>query len=530
MFKRLLVAPLIILGVLGVGVGAVYGCFYDDAQVSFQGVDNFDQQKFMTHELVHGFDDTKARGKVNFTLSQRYLNQVFYTASKSLPEDVGKYIKGITVEITDANYIFNASFEVPMFKTNVRLVTKLSDHIDESDPLKGYYEFEIVETKIGKIKGIDNFALKIANKYIDDTAISEALAARNIHIKSDLAQKKLIYAKADMLKDMQGLLSGSSQLGYAVLKTGFENGMLELHNSANKGIECQVNLTKLSNVSTMTEVRKTKLLQNDISGYRDKIVTLLKNKVIVYGNEKNNALLPDMMSYLLQGYADSSETIQNEVKDLDLASIGIADPKHYVSPAERGTQTKLASVLSSQFSLAGIASGKLATLTEQDVGFALMQSDIFGQSYLLHTQDGENAYTVNYLTIDNAYCDILDNKMMLTVGLDVNGFHTYLLIDTNASDLDGFKLHLTIEKMQFGSVDVNDELKDYLYSVMEQGLDGSNSLSFDALAGVITLDLSKSITTSSFSSQLNHPELLHAKLSGSGIDEDGKIAFTMDTL
>lgn len=527
MGKKAIIIPLVIVGVLGAIGGTFYGCFYDGKQVAYKGDDNFNQKTFMQNKLVHSFDNTKTDKFADFKVEESDLNNIFYTASRSFPENANKYVKGITIDITDENYIFNISLEVPMFKTNVKLITKLSDHMDEKNPLDGYYQFDIIETKVGRIKGLDNAAIKLGGKYINDDTISSTLGSKGIHLTSDIKNKKFIYKKAALLSDLSSLLSSTSKLGSAVLQTAFTNNLLELNPNANEALDIKILLEKFNASKTITATRDTLLLKNDIGVYRDKIITLLNNGIINHEDEAIDDELSNMMFFLLEGYDRCSSSVQNYVKNLDLTSIGISDPQTYHTDADLGTKTYIDKAISDQFTLEGIASGQLASLTETDLGLAIMQSGVFGYSYILHTKNDDNSYTVNYITIDNAFCDIMDGTMTLTVGLNINGYPTYLVLDTKASDLQNYKMNFTIEQSALGSVPVVDEMKDYIYNMMEKSLDGENSLSFNASTGVITLDMGKAITGSSFSSLFTDSSLVHATLYGKDLDDTGRINFTL---
>lgn len=492
-----LLITLIVLGVvIVVPVGVIYGCFYDTTTNTFVADDSFSTDDYLHSRLVHAFDTTSTAYDVEYSVSEDALNNVIAQAHENLPEDTKEAITSIQVTFNDDNsYTF--AFDVKassIFQTHIELYTQAEDVEDTDNPLNGYYVFRLTGARFGRVGGFSGIALSLVNKYISADDIETALSEAGMHMEVDLENKQIIYTKANLLTDFSSLVaqdeSSDSDLAVGFLDTAIENNLLSVNFSNNQNFSVLFDLSSMHENSEYTD--STRLLGNDIGLYRDKTKALLEAGII--DTTDDHATMT--MEYLLKGYADSDEDTQNYVRDKDFSSVGISDNTTYTG-ADKGTEREISSLLSSQMTSDNIFNGELAQLSEEDFGYALLQSGIFGYTYLLTDEEDDGTYTVNYVTLDNCYCDVVDGAMSVVIGLNINGYETSLILDATAGEMQNLKVDMTVENLLLGTVTPDDKLKNYVYSLLETSLADSDFLSFSASTGTFSLDLTNSLAQAS---------------------------------
>lgn len=525
--KGLFITLLIVGLVIVVPVATIYGCFCDTTATKVPtDTETIDTSAAIRKKLVHSLDDTKTTGRMSASFSEEELDTVLYQNYLTLPEDTRNYLTGVEVRIEeDGTYTFAFDVSAPLFRTHVELYAKAEDVVNEENPLEGYYVFHITDAKVGRVGGLASLAFSFAEKAITDQQIEDGLASSGLTMDVSLEEKKIVYTKKNLLSDMEKQMgaNSSSDFGTAFVSTAIENNLLHIDFSSNSSLTLSLLLEKLQSNKDYTD--PTRLLSNDILSYNQKLKKLLDSSIV-----PNDSTHPqEVMDYLLLGYVDSDDDTKAYIDTLDLSSIGITEKKLYPG-VDRGEEKEISSILSKQFDAFTIGKKEIGRLTEEDFGYALLQSGVFGKNYLFIDEEN-GSYTVNSLVLDNLYCDITSQDLSLVVGASVNGYETSLILDTvPASDgalMQNLKIQLKIQSLYYGELTINDTMKNYLYQVLASSLEGSDWLTFDSSKGIFTFDLAPSLDKSLLGKLISDNSLIGATLVGEDRKADGYLSFTL---
>ena len=534
--KGLFITLLVVGLVVVVPVATIYGCFYDTTSVSYQGGETIDADALMHKKLVHSFDTAAVESKLTFSFSQDEMNQCLYQARDSLSDSAKSTLTGAEVILTgkdQATIAFDISH--PIFRTHVEIYSTIEDVVDETNPTQGYYLFKVTDAKVGRVSGLANLASSIASNVISDEDLEAVLASSGLTMDVDLKNKEIRYTKANLLKDIAESETNSdssasarssddsSDFATAFFATALENNLLSFDLSNEAKAEASFDLSKLKENKDYTDSSRytlisTSSLNNDLK--------VLLDKGIIPNDDTHPSYV---MDYLLLGYTGIEEEERVYIDTLDLSSIGISNNKTYPGTYPY-PEREISSILANQFLVPKV--GEVARLTEEDFGYAILQSGVFGVNYLFINEDRENDYCVNSLVIDNCYCDITSEDLSLVIGMNINGCETNLIMDTkpvNDPIMQSMKIALKVDNLYFGTLTVEQELKDYLYSVISSSLTGSDWLTFDAKTETFTFDLAPSYNKSVLSSLIS-TDHLSASFVGDSRAEDGYISFSITSL
>jgi hypothetical protein len=348
--------------------------------------------------LIHGMADTKKNGQISLSLTEEDLNKALNGVLAALPSDAKGKIKGAHVDITDSSYDFAVDIEVPMFKTEIVLVTDLVDNINTDDPLQGSYEFDIKEAKVGRLGHLETIAFSILGGFLNNDSISSSFASSGIHVTPDLSGRKILYTKANLLADLKTMLSSGdsdSSLAVGFLNQTVESNLLKASFHETDSLKVVADLTSMKTNADYCEEGKASTL--DIPAFRDKVASLMNAGI--FDISKSNAAT--MMNYLLKGYASLSDSEKTFISPLDLSSVGITNNETYkgARPSESETVKKalgegflsVASEIAAHPSQDKI---NLFRLGEDTISGTLLESNVFGTSSVLYTKEEDNTYTL----------------------------------------------------------------------------------------------------------------------------------------
>lgn len=501
----------------------LYAFCYDTHTFDFTPEENFNTQTLMQKKLVHSFDDTKTSGALKLDVTQDDLNNVLFQVRDSLPEQVKNHIRLFAIDITDDNYVFYVDLKASIFQTQLKLYTKLSEEKDATNPMNGYFAFAIEDAQIGRLHGFAKIAVDMVKRYISDEQLTKVLSETGLHMEADLGNQRILYRKSNISSDILNLFSSSnsSTMASSFLSAAFQNDLLDLNPNENDALVMNLSLSKFADNQTYTDT--TKKLNADLSSYPSQMNTLLSDNIIAATQDEMNKT----MDYLLKGYEKSSDDVKSYVQDKDFSSIGIQNTMAYTG-VTLGTETEIDNILTSQFNkvhLATFTPGKIAELTETEIGYAILQSGIFGKSYVFFDQNKDSSYTINYLTVDDAYCQILDNALDLIVGININGYETVVVLSTDASTMQDLKINLTVKQLFYGEVKLNDDMKNFIYGILESSLSDSSWASFNKESGILTLNIEGALQDSLLKAALDtgviNKNSFTGNMVGSSLGEEG---------
>lgn len=488
--------------------GLLYGFFYDGSTIKYVDQNSADQNVALKdkaqYKLVDSFADTKSTGLVTFSLSQDDLNSVLLSvkdkAAKQLPSAIN--LTSLGVEITDTEYIFSVSVSLPLFKTRVYLHCSLNEtKINDQDG----YEFKINKCRLARASFLSNLALTTIKKYINNDTLNDTFKQNNLSLKADLEQNRITYTKNDLLNDILTMTANNNAdvtLSQAFISSAFEYNLLKTNFYKDHSINLSIDLTTLKDNPNYTHTGKGITVDNDkLATY---LTTLMDNNKFEVTDENVNTV----MHYLLNGYDNSSDNAKTFVNGKDFSIIGIDNVKTYKG-VNTATSVDFNAEIKNQFpsitklvtdSKAGKKEEKIASFSEDQLTNLLLSSGLFGYSSIFYKKV-DNKYNVAYMTIDNCYCDIQDNKLSIVFNLNMNGYQTSVIIDTTPSSMQNYKVNMKINKLLIGNVEIGGELKKFLYDVIDNGLksDQDNYIAFSKADENLILNLNPAVSNSDLS-------------------------------
>ena len=488
--------------------GLLYGFFYDGSTIKYVDQNSTDQNVVLKdkaqYKLVDSFADTKSTGLVTFSLSQDDLNSVLLSvkdkAAKQLPSAIN--LTSLGVEITDTEYIFSVSVSLPLFKTRLYLHCSLNEtKLNDQDG----YEFKINKCQWARASFLSNLALTTIKKYISNDTLNNTFKQNNLSLKADLEQNRITYTKNDLLNDILTMTANNNAdvtLSQAFISSAFEYNLLKTEFYKDHSINLSIDLTTLKDNPNYTHTGKGITVDNDkLATY---LTTLMDNNKFEVTDENINTV----MHYLLNGYDNSSDNAKTFVNGKDFSIIGIDNVKTYRG-VNTATSVDFNAEIKKQFpsitqlvtdSKAGKKEEKIASFSENQLTNLLLSSGLFGYSSIFYKKV-DNKYNIAYMTIDNCYCDIQDNKLSIVFNLNMNGYQTSVIIDTTPSSMQNYKVNMKINKLLLGNVEIGGELKKFLYDVIDNGLksDQDNYIAFSKADENLILNLNPAVSNSDLS-------------------------------
>lgn len=508
--KAFLIVVLSFVFIAGALVGAVYGCFYDGGRSDFVPGETTNITEVVSNMVVDSLDDTKDTKKLRFQIQEHDLNQIMYDAYKNTKLN-NEYIKGITLDIVGNNYNFYLDAAVPLFKTRLQLQTTLDQQIIDG---KNAFVFTIKDIKIGRIGGLFDLALKLFGNFLNDEVISNLLSQTGLSINCDIKNKRLYYGEDDVLNDVLKIIGDGEENGLygEILTDAFFRRFISFEFS-DGSLDTVVDLTKLEHSNNYTTPEKE--LNINIANYKSKITTLLNNKTLSRENIKQ------AFDFLLRGYDETSEEGKNWANSKDLSSIGITDCTSYLGESFKAGNN-FESIITSQISLESLASGHIATISENDLNSLIRTFNIIGYSFFLTREVSPNEYKVNNITISDLYCNIVDDHIYFVLKIDVNGHETTFAILSKTTANEAGKIAFNIEEVYFGEDKATPTLAKYFIALLANSTMNTSWIKFDTNANSINIDYGEAISASPFSSYI--VGAISTSITGASLDAEGGIS------
>lgn len=527
----------IITGVIFIPIGVLYACFYDNTTASFKGDDNLDTTALFRNEAVDAFDPCSSEHRVAYELNEDTLNQLLYSATKSLGENAKQYLKNFTLSIQKDCYHFYLDLKVPLFETRLDLTAKLEELGDAANPGAGSFQFKITDVKLGRISGMDSLASSIAGNFVNDQTLTQAFVSAGLHMSVSLKEKTITYKKADMINDLKTKMeSGSSDqnLYFAILDDFLNDGLLGFDFYSNSKATIGVDLTQVH--TNATYCPSGRVVPNDLGHYRDQLKTLMDAGKIDINEDAEEYVF----DFLVRGYAHCGSDARHYLTSAtrDFSSIGINDITTYTGPLDYNAPT-IPSLVEADVKAAGssgFTSSTISTLTEQEITNYIVTTDIYGYSYILSRKnDNNDGYKVNYIAVDDFYSEIVDDHLYLIIGVNMNGYETSIIFDTQKRDSsEEYKITLATSKVFYGGFEASGNLKTLFYDLINQSFSKSNWMAFDnspssPTYGQIAIDFESAITDSGYKDVLKASgKTVHVAFKGADVSANGTVEITAE--
>jgi hypothetical protein len=526
---KIVLSLVIILIVVPVVV--IYACFYDNTTASFVGSDTTDNTVLFQKKTVDAFDSCADGHKIAFAISEDDLNQLLYTASKSLPDSSKDYLKKFTVSIENDSYHFLLDIQATaLFATRVDITTNLTETTDA-------FVFKITDTKLGRIGGMDSLALSLGGDYLNDQTLTDLFANAGLHMTVALKDKTITYEKAKMIADLKSKAGLNNSMYSAILNDFLADGLISANFHDGKALSLNINLEEVHNNSTYCPTLKEAPLK--MSDYRTKLKSLLDAKAIDV-NADDEAYVFD---YLVRGYEHASSQAKTYIDSAtrDFSSVGISDIKTYEGGIDYNAKSipDLVQVDLEASSKTLFASPTVSSISENEISSYLQTTSIYGYSYILsRVNDGASDYKVNAIAVDNFYSEIVNDHLYLLIGVNMNGYETTVIFDTLIqTSASQYQITLATDKVYYGSKEASGELKAVFYDLINQSFANSNWITFNndttsAAYGHITIDFENAIKTSNYYAALESYLTLNNKklaitLEGQDLAAEGNLVLSI---
>ena len=472
-----LIALIIFLAIPITLVGLAYGFLYDNTPADFNYDESFNKEKVIDKLYADPFDNTKDTAIIHYDVELNDINNIIYeTLRDTLNSTIFGAIGGAYITCDSDSYTLTLKTAGnPIFETKANLNLSLSRTRLEDDDYE--YAFSINKMYIGRLELLDNMVSDYAARFIEDEKIEQAFKKVGFDITSDIANRKISARETNLIENVKELIKDRSDLFYLrMIETFLNLKLIELYHDNDSLLNMDIDLSRLGE-SIYHDSTKAKNL--DIMALTGKMKTLLNNNVITLDDTSN------LLSYLINGYDESDDEIKAKVETLDLSSINIDNALAY-----QGVRVKenidLSEYTQDQMDLPTImATGEVANIDENIFTSVFRDKSIIGHTYEFKRVDD---YHYNVMMIDDIYVNILNDKLIINLSLNVNGYVTELVVELEkVESTSPYKLELDVKSVNFGNKDVVTGFKDEILKIM------SGNLTFDMFTvtedGKIILDL-----------------------------------------
>lgn len=529
-----------------VGVPAVtyFGFVRDVKSKQIEYEENYTFENVMNDFVLNCLDNTKTDKKISLAITEKQFNSAAYSAIKDT--DIAKFVPQIYGEFNKGmyNFVVQVKAKLGPLEPGTKLIIKTKIEETERADMDGAkcFVFKFRDILIGKLGGLENIGINIIKNIIPESQLEDMLA-QYISVKVSYKEKAFIYKKDDIAKDVDNLLSsagGDFPLS-DFFKTLFERDMVHADTNINGAIKFDVDLTDMTQNSEYVESYDLKL--NDESKYGGFTLDFINSKVkeIVNANDKCVDKADTIFNFLFKGFDNITGTEQNEIKGLNLSTMGAGFDYETHKGFEFSGETinqiaanQIEELKTKELSYFTAPSFDFLSLSESQINDYLKTTGFVGWHYLINGIQNDS-FKSSYICVDNLYSNIYDNHTEFVAGLNINGLETSMIISTEL-DVDkskadfstkDFKIAYNIKSLKFGNIELNKGFSDIVFSILASSLSNGMFVSQNAdKTYTLTVDFSNAIRNSvdSFLSTALGGRTFEFVTSGVDKEANGKIS------
>lgn len=492
-------------------IGLVYGLFYDPTThtpVSGEA----DATQVVSDAFFDSFKNAKQEKALKLQVSQDSLNQMFAKVYQKLPAQAKDYVSGVFVEVNNDKYDFFVEAHAPLFNTRAIIKTTFSDTVNETSPLEGFYQFKFDDIRLGRLGGLSGLLNSVAKQPMTDVMaqLQSGLASSGLHMTVSWADQCITYKKADLLKDASAML-GNQEFVSAALTQFIDSNAVTFNPNGGQNLSFITDLTRYHTKEGFVDEAND--LNLNLDDYTAKLRALIDAGVV----DPKSADINDIYHYLVRGYQDVGASVRNKVVSLDFSAAGISDASTYQGAA-LSPEVSLQEKVKNRITLAGIASKKIARISEAEINEMLGSSSFVGTGVVLARKNGQNSEVVQ-LTFDNFNANILDGKMYFTVGMNINGYEIRAILTTTMASFENYRMTLRLDGFYLGQTKLSADFEKMIKERLASAFQAGSCASYDSFNQAIVLDFSQAVQSSGYRDAIELAGTPKAALIGSAIDD-----------
>lgn len=471
--KKLLIGILVPVVILVGGAATLYFLVSDYGKPTYQKT-SLTAQDVTGYNLATAFSDTKSSKKISYQMKQDDFNQILALSMDSLDSQAKNYLNGVELKIDGDTYHILVYAKASIISSTIDVSCSFAE--DDSS-----YYLNIQNVKVGHLSGLTSIVMNVLKQVSFDTLFSSL----GIHMKADLGNKRFVYAKKDAKGDLSSLLSSQSGNGLvsSVLGNFFEMDLLSLKFTS--GLTAEIDLEPLNtNAAFCSKGNMLKDSDMDLEGQKEKVKTLLEKNIIdMDGNHPQT-----VFEYLIRGYDSLSSEKKAYIDSVSLSEVGISDSFRKLYRGYQPKETDVTKTVLDSALNGNLVSDDGILIKEDVLNDYLKSQGLLGYGYLMpyHFDD---EYILNYITLDNCYFNMLERdgkeEMDMVLGISINGYETSIVFENRKSESLSYGMKLKNENIYFGTKNVNDDLKNQLYTLVKDNLPENDFLSFDGKGNFI---------------------------------------------
>lgn len=460
----------VLLCVIIIPPAITYALLFDNTQEEVKATNIDNVETYISDLLVDSFD-TASEGHLSITFNQDDLNGFIQLATSQIEQN--EIVNNIYCLIDNEEYSFYLELQIPLLPTRVKLTTELVESSPTSNEL---FLFKIKDLKIGNIGGLYGIARSLIATYNLDDAIENALASQNLSFVFDWTNGTISYSKENLIKDLQSLINGIE---------GDENGIYKLiinqllvpknftTTAEEKGVAFAISLEDIK--TDEAELDPSASINLNTEDYAYLVETLLNDGQI------SSDQIQSAFDFLYFGYsAIEGTSFANIVEAIDwqtysdLIGANITDPSLYeglpcgdISATSNFIAEQINNVDPKNF-VNNDSSFELAYIEQEILNEELRAIDAIGHTVPFSYQRSDGTYNLSYITVNDFYCMFNGEKINLVVGLDINGFHTAIVLENSIleSANSNFVFTLNLDDVILGILESNKEAEDAVFNML----------------------------------------------------------------
>ena len=420
-------------------IGFIYGFLFDTSTKKVSVDPTITEvSQIGTNIMVDSLDPAKAESKAKLAITEENFDQILYIAQQNLNAGVTKYLKKMYTKVNFPNYTFYIDGEVPMFKTRIGLHTKL----DNSDPT--VMKLKIKDVSVGRFHVSMNFIKKFVKIDLSTMFADAGLP----HFTYDQNTNTFVYPISGMISDLSNLM-GTGELGFLKdLLDELTALNLVTVGSQKDALSLDINLASLkANESAYYDAD----LHEDYSSRIDTdILAQLKLDVKAGTVDKNN--IDEEFKTRFQNTfvtGGSASSLKDEVEE---------SVKNQAANYPLGNEI-------------------LVEINEAQLNDYLSGMSYLGTAYTFG-RDLANEYKINYITFDNLYSKMKQDKLAFVLGLNINGLVGAMSFKADKQNASFGHMSLNINEIKLGSTAVGTTFQNTVYDFVKSALQSGNETLF----------------------------------------------------